>query len=180
MDPAPGLASLTRDPLLSQHNIVVETGKVNNINKNPVAEHAIQELGQECLHLSPEGTPLSKVTLVLATANMNARIRAGGRSTREIWTQRDQMSGEQLPIDDCQLILKQHFARTQNHAFSTKCKSHGKGPLNSPAIGVGDLVYLTMDRDKTKAQDKYMVMCINEGFCQVRKFSKSQFRSKLY
>ena len=73
---------------------------VKNPNKNPVAERAIEELGLELLNLSPEGGPVSDVTLALATANTNSRIRRDGLSVREVWTQRDQLTGEQLPIDE--------------------------------------------------------------------------------
>ena len=80
VDSAPGLVSLVNDPMLEKHGIPLEVGNV----KNPVAERAIQALGLECLHIYPEGGPLSKVTLVLATARMNSRIRQGGLSAREL------------------------------------------------------------------------------------------------
>ena len=80
IDPAPGLVKLTNDPLLAQHGITLEVGRTKNVNKNPVAENAIKEFGLECLHIAPEGGPLSKLTVALATANMNARIRKGGRN----------------------------------------------------------------------------------------------------
>ena len=83
--------------LHSQLGIHLELGNVKNVNKNPVAENAIRELGLECLNINPEGGPLSIATLAMATANLNARIRGGGLSAREVWTQRDQITGKQLP-----------------------------------------------------------------------------------
>ena len=180
VDPAPGLNALRNDKDLRKWNIMLEFGHVKNKNKNPVAEHAIQELGIECLRLSPEGGPLSHVTLALATANLNHRIRNKGLSAREIWTQRVQVTGEQLPIDDMQLIQKQHFDRVQNHAFNAKSKSCGKLPGKGLNVSVGDLVYLIGDKDKTKARERYLVTSIDDNMCQVRKFTKSQFRSKTY
>ena len=180
VDSAPGLVSLVNDPTLEKHGITLEVGSVKNINKNPVAEHAIKELGLECLHLYPDGGPLSKVTLALATANMNSRVRRSGLSARELWTQRDQLTCEQLPIQDRQVILQQNIARTFNHPFSAKSKAHGKPPCPTNDIKVGDLVFLHADRDKTRARDKYIVTSVSGIQCQIRKFTKTQFRSKTY
>ena len=178
VDPAPGFSALVSDSILREHGISLELGKVKNKNKNPVAERAIEELGLECLHLAPEGLPLSATTLALATANMNSRIRRFGLSSREIWTQRDQVTGEQLPIEDHQLILSQHHSRYQNHASSASSKSRCSPPVAD--LQVGDLVYLKVDHDKTKARDKYMVVKLSNNECQLRKFTLSQFRSKAY
>ena len=180
VDPAPGLVALKNDTMFKQYGITLEIGRAKNVNKNPVAEGAIMELGLECLHLSPDGGPLSKVSLALATANLNSRIRQGGLSAREIWTQRDQVTGQQLAVEDRQLILKQHLSRTYSHASSAKAQAHGKSMPDSPSLSVGDLIYLKGDRDKTKARDKYMITSISDDMCQVRKFSKSQFRAKPY
>ncbi|KAJ8414133.1 hypothetical protein AAFF_G00067310 [Aldrovandia affinis] len=43
-DPAPGFAALAGDEVLAKHRLVVEVGNAKNINKNPVAEKAVQEL----------------------------------------------------------------------------------------------------------------------------------------
>lgn len=180
VDPAPGFVALRADPLLQAQGIQLDIGRVKNPNKNPVAERAIEELGLECLNLSPDGGPLSHVTLALATANMNSRIRKGGLSAREVWTQRDQMSGQQLPIEDRQLLLLQQHARLQNHPASAKSKAHGRPPAPPPPLQVGVLVYLKGDRDKTKARDKYLISSLQGDMCQLRKFTKSQFRSKAY
>jgi hypothetical protein len=180
VDPAPGLVAVVDDPILKEQGIALEIGRVKNCNKNPVAERAIEELGLECLHMSPEGGPLTRMGLALATANMNSRIRKGGLSAREVWTQRDQVSGLQLPIADRQLILSQHHDRVQNHPASSRSKAHVKVPTSEPPLQVGDLVNLKGDRDKTKARDRYLVTSIDGGQCQIRKFTKSQFRSKSY
>ena len=85
---------------LTQKGITLVLGQVKNVNKNPVAEKAIHELVLECLKLCPEGGPMSNVTL----ARMNE---ANGLSAIEMWTQRDQLTGEQLAISDHDLILQQ-------------------------------------------------------------------------
>ena len=160
VDAAPGLTTFKSDKILRKQNIILEIGHSKNINKNHIAEHAIQELGTECLKISPEGGPLS------------ARL-----SARELWTQRP--TGEQLPINDWQIIQKQHFSREHNHGFSSKVKSKNKTrkPNN---INVGDLIYIASDKDKTKSRDKYLVVETDDCTCLVLKFTKSQFRSKTY
>lgn len=180
VDPAPGLVALVNDSTFRELGIKLEVGRPKNVNKNPVAERAIEELGLECLHLSPEGGPISELTLALATANMNARIRKGGLSAREVWTQRDQISGEQLPLVDKQLILHQQLSRAQNHHPSARTKAPGKSLAPTLNFQVGDLVFLKEDKDKTKARDKYLITTLSDDRCQVRKFTKSQFRSKVY
>ena len=181
VDPAPGLVALVDDQLLKSLGISMVVGRPKNPNKNPVAERAIEELGLEILRITPEGGPVTPVTLALATRHMNTRIRRHGLSAQEIWTQRDQITGQCLPIDDKQLILKQHFERSQNHGPSALSKSHGK-PLSchSSQISTGDLVYLKSDKEKTRSRDKYIVVNIDSVSCTVRKFTSSQLRSKTY
>ena len=77
VDPAPGFRSLQDDPFLKQFNISVEVSRVKNPNKNPVAEKAIAEFEDE----------LSELTLAVATARLNSRLRRKGLSSRELWTQ---------------------------------------------------------------------------------------------
>ena len=181
VDPAPGFCALATDPILLSHGITLEIGRVKNPNKNPVAERAIEERGLELLNLSPEGRPVSDVTLALAMANTNSRIRCDGLSAREVWTQRNQLTGEQLPIVDRQLILNQNYSRQQNHTPSAKSKARGRTNIPSAVVSVGDLVFLKGDRDKLKAREKYLVVGIREDLSsELRKFTTSQFRSKVY
>ena len=84
-NPASGFRSLVNDQLLQHHRIVLELGNPKNLNKNPVAENAVQELEIELLHEDPLGGAVSEVTLAVAIANLNSRIRSGGFSSREMW-----------------------------------------------------------------------------------------------
>ena len=43
-DPAPAFQALSDDKMLLSHRIRLEIGRVKNINKNPVAEKAFQEV----------------------------------------------------------------------------------------------------------------------------------------
>ena len=180
VDAAPGLQSLVSDPTLQRHGIQLIVGNPKNLNKNPVAEKAIRELGLELLNLSPNGGPISGVLLALATANLNSRIRDCGLSSREIWTQRDQITGDQLPLSDSQLADLKFFTRLRNHPASATSKAHGKRFSCQPLLNPGDIVYLYGDSDKTAARPRYMVISVTDQTCQVRKFTQSQFRSRLY
>ena len=181
VDPAPGFSALHNDKDLLSHGIKLELGHAKNPNKNPVAERAVEELGLELLNISPEGGPISRVTLALATANLNSRIRRDGLSACELWTQRDQLTGEQLPIVDRQVILNQHHSRLQNHPSSSVSKAGGKPRLPYPTVSVGTLVSLVCDKSKLAAREKYLIVGLTDSnTCQLRKFTSSQFRSKVY
>ena len=181
IDPAPGFVASINDPNLKRLNIILEKGREKNVNKNPIAEKAVGELGTEILRMSPDGGPLPRVTLALATASLNSRIRRDGLSAREIWTQRDQFTGAQLPFEDRDIVKRQFEARLGNHGPSAKAKAP-KAIHPAPNLGLcpGDLVLLRHEHDKTKARDKYMIASVNGTNCKLRKFTKDQFRSKLY
>ena len=123
LDPAPKFQSIWDDELLGRHGIQIELGSAKKPNKNPVAEKAVQELEAELLCLNPSGGPTNPVQLAVATALLNTWIRGGGLSTREMWTQRDQFTAQQLPMADQELIRNQHESRTSNHPYSQQSKA---------------------------------------------------------
>ena len=90
--------------IIQQHRIILELGCAKNINKNPVAEKAIQELEGELFRLDPLGGAVTPLTLAVATAALNSHIRSRGLSSREMWTQRDQFSNAQIPLGDDALV----------------------------------------------------------------------------
>ena len=102
------------DPILSQHRISLELGRAKNVNKNLVAEKAVQELEHQILRLDPLGGPVSHLSLAIATANLNAHIRSNGLSAREMLTQRDQFSNSQLLFQDQEQQIKPS-AGTKSH-----------------------------------------------------------------
>lgn len=89
IDPAPGFKALVNDELLTRHRIAIELGRPKNVNKNPVAERAIQELEVEILRFDPDNKVVSHLSLALITARLNTRIMNRGLSAREMWSQRD-------------------------------------------------------------------------------------------
>ena len=102
--PAPCFMALDNDPVLHDHRIVLEIGRVKNRNKNPVA---VQELELELLRQDPHGGPVPPVVLSVATATLNSQIRSRGFSACEMCTQRDQFSNIQIPLSDHAVISQQ-------------------------------------------------------------------------
>lgn len=179
-DPAPGFSSLRDDQQLATLGISIELGHPKNVNKNPVAEKAIRELEDELLRHAPRGEPLSPLTLSLATARLNSRLRSQGLSAREMWTQRDQFTHAQLPISDSDLIASQHRRRMANHPHSERAKAPSGLLPADEALEVGDLVYLRGDRTKSQARPRYLVGSVDGLWCNIRKFVGSQLRDSSY
>ena len=180
VDPAPGFMAIREDKLLEHFRIRLDIGRVKNPNKNPVAEKAISELEDELLKQDPRGGPFTDLGLATAVARLNSRIRHMGLSAREMYTQRDQFTHEQLPFADRDVISQKADSRDMNHVSSAMSKAQLKGPLPKAAISVGDLVYLYSDRDKTKARPRYIVVTTNDDWCHIKKFAGSQLRSSSY
>ena len=99
----------------------------------------------KCCSSTTLGGAVSEVTLAVATANLNSRIRSRGLSSREMWSQRDQFSNRQLPMSDEDLITTQHDQRLIIHPHSMKSKAPLALPRPTPDTEVGDLVYIHSD-----------------------------------
>ena len=76
------------------------------------------------------------------------------------------ITGKQLCLSDKILIDNQHKSRLKNHPHSTKAKARVQKYHHSADIAVGSLVYI--------------VTSINDEWCQIRKLSHNQFRTKVY
>ena len=180
VDPAPGFVSLKNVNALQHLGVSIEVGRVKNTNKNTVAEKSVLELEEELLRQYPGGGPVSELGLAIANARLNSRLRGQGLSSRELWTQHNQFTNEQIPMNDLHHILAKHQARQTNHQFSEKAKG-GLRP-STPAIPfrVGDLVYVKSDRDKSRARDRYVVVSIDGEWCFIKKLAGSQLRATSY
>ena len=84
VDPAPGFQTLANDKHLLQHQIILDIGRIKNINKNPVAEKAIQELIDELQHNDPGRSTVTRSQLAICVAQLNSCIRNQGVSAREL------------------------------------------------------------------------------------------------
>ena len=174
VDPAPGFNSLRNDSALAAHRLRIEVGEAKNKNKNPVAEKAVQEFEDELLRQDPERTSVTSSQLAVVIAALNARIRNQGLSSREIWTQRDQFSHEQLPMSDEAYIDQQFKNRQRSHNFQPKSFK------SDHEILVGDLVYLYSDKNKLNARPRYLVVDVQGYWCFLRKFVGRQLRQNAY
>ena len=179
-DPGSGFRSLVNDRTLDSMKVTIELGEAKNINKNPVAEKAIEELRSEIVRIQPLGGKVSQATLASAVSNLNSRIRGNKLSAFEIWTQREMTSGTQLKLDDDSLIKSKIETRISHHESSSKYKGRGKTSEKLPDVKVGDIVYLYIDRNKSKSRDKYLVVNINAEYAYVQKFVGKQLRAREY
>ena len=183
LDPSSANKSISKNfdkSRLAESNIHVEIGRVLNRNKNPVVDKAIKELHREIQILIPTGDPITESQLSQAIANLNSRYRRSGMSSHELWTQRDQTTGEQLPIEDRKLIISQHLARNKNHKYSQESKAYGKSYRPTPNLKVGSLVYIYTDRDKVKARQRYLFTAINGEWATLKRFTSKLLGSEEY
>jgi hypothetical protein len=179
-DPAPGFCSLVSDKLLERERFIIELGRTKNPNKNPVAEKAVQEIGEELLRYDPQGGSVSSLTLAIVTARLNARIRSSGMSAREMWTHRDQFTHEQIPVNDSELIRNKSKSRDSNHEYSERSKTPHCVSTNSASVAVGDIVYLKSERQKTHGRPRYLVTHADGEWVNIAKFAGTQLRSSTY
>ena len=140
----------------------------------------LHELEHELLHQQPTGGAVTQLVLSIATANLNTRIRNRGFSARELWTQRDQFTNEQLPLTDYDLIRQQHSLRNANHAPSQLSKSPSHTVSKALNIDVGDIVYLYCDRNKSRSRCRYLVVRVDGVWLNVSKFIGNQLRATSY
>ena len=69
--PPPGLVTLLHDATLKCLSIILEKRHEKNINKNPITEKVVEELGLELYNVKTDNGPVSRLTLALAAANVN-------------------------------------------------------------------------------------------------------------
>ena len=125
---------------------------------------------------------ITQVLLSIATANLNARVRNRGMSARELWTQRDQFTNEQLPLNDYRIIREQHELRNANHEQSRQSKSpRGRGSVHAQQhIDTGDIVYLYSDKSKLRSRCRYLVVSTEGDWLNISKFTGTQLRATSY
>ena len=102
--------------------------------------------------------------LSITIARLNSTIRNQGLS-RELWTQRDQFTLKQLPMDDRRIIQKQYENRLANHSHSKKSMG-GKARIDQIINVVGDLVYLYNDKSKTQTCNMIKYNLVMPRLCQ--------------
>ena len=116
-----------------------------------MVDKAIQELRDQIVKISPKGGPINPGTLTRAVTALNVTIRKSRCSAKELWLSRDQISGENLHLDDHKLSQEQFQARQNSHASSAAYSSRLGKPVSLSPINVRDTIFIKSDRSKSKA-----------------------------
>ena len=180
IDNAPGLRPLKEDAFLASQGIKLVFGRVKNINKNPVAERNNQELELELNRIDPSGSPITNSTLQQAVKSLNMKIRTRGLSSQEMLFCRDQVTGDQLSLNDHSLSLSQQAIREQNHPHSSKSKASGASKGTFTNLKIGDLVYIKSEGSKNKPRPLYIIMDIVDKMAILQKLLNSKFQTARY
>ena len=180
VDCAPGLQTLAAEArldgsILKKLGIIIDLGRVHNVNKNPVAENAIKEFHKERLRLNPAGGRINEIERSMITKNMNSRIRERGLTSKEMAFNRDQITNEIKLSDDKALAKQQFKTRTNRHPSNvTKAKTSFK---------VGDNVFLKSDKSKLRGREAYKITSLFQKNCEdwatIQK-CETKFMSKEY
>lgn len=180
VDAATGVQALVNDRILASYNLTLEIGRFKNINKNPVAERAIQELEKELKKRFPQGGQITSSDLAETLHVLNSRIRSNGISAREIVFQRDYVSGQKLNLCDKDLADTLYTSRLNNHDASARSKVPKPRSGSSVDFKPGDVIFVKSDGSKHATRQMYIVCSVDSQFLQVRKFINNQIRSLLY
>ena len=149
------------------------------ITRTQQQKKAVQELEYELFHTNPSGGDTNPVQLAVATALLNTWIRRSGLSSREMWTQRDQLT-TQLPMVDQELTHNQHESCTSNHQNSQRSKAPHARSLPDIPIEAGDIVYFVADKSKTQDRDHYLVIATYGSWFSISIFTGSQLCATVY
>ena len=180
VDNAPGFVGLQNDPILKQHGVSLDFGRVKNKNKTAVVDKAIQEFEQELLKAAPGIKQITPTDLLSILATLNQRIRFSGLSAREVLLQREQNTGQQLSFSDKSLTTQRHYNREQNHLPSAMAKAKGAKSASKSNVSIGELVYIKSEGDKFNPRPMYIVSGLQNDHASLQKFVGSQLSSRQY
>ena len=181
-DGATALVSLAReaeqeDSLLKQFNIKLEVGRLNNVNKNAVAENAVKECEKEILKYKRHEKSLTEEDLVVIAKTMNERIRNRGMAAKEIFTRRDLVTNNPKNVKDSDLSKEQFNNRLSHNTDNLRRK--GDRITSETIFHQGDVVYIKSQLSKHQARERYLVTRFEEGMIVVQKL-QSKFGNKEY
>ena len=97
-----------------------------------------------------------------------------------MWSQRNQYTNSQISVSHTHLSESQHLCHQENHKSSEFSKAPHSLPRPHYNIKPGDLVYLYVDHNKIRGRDRYMVVLVDNDWCNLRKFVGSQFQAPSY
>ena len=180
VDSAPGFIALKDDQTLKLKGIELEYGRVKNLNKNLVADKAIQELELEMLKIDHSGSAIIPTQLQEAVNVLNTWIRNRSLLAQEIIFQRDRNTVEQLKFKDSILRDQQQHIHSKNHSHSSKSKAHNATTVDSSKLMTGDLVLIKSEGNKFKSRNSYIVLEIRDYMATMQKITNGKFMSQCY
>lgn len=113
----------------------------------------------------------------LAIQALNSRIRNHGLSVKEILLQCDQITNEQVSINNANLSEEQDNTRIKNYIPKAASKAP-RGKVASPTnLKIGDLAFIKDERSKNKARHRYIIKSTDAKYAKLQKLS-SKFISR--
>ena len=164
VDTAPGISAIINhsSEAFKEADIHLQPGDEKNKNSCAKVDKTMAELRA----ISPEGSPLSELSLQRATETLNMKIRNMNLSAREIMFSRLQNSNENIKLDEKVLSDTQFESRKNANiaAAKSKLKNEKKVKRIEDTIDLHSLVFIKHDvaKDKSKLRDLYMVTKIEE------------------
>ena len=165
--------------IFRQYKIILEVGRLNNPNKNPLAENAIKEAEKEILNMKPNHQTLSDEDLVVVARVMNERIRNRGVAAREILTRRDLITNKPKNIIDSKLSAQQFEQRLKKNQENFERKPKQAQKEDDIIYHKGDVVYVKAQKSKNAAREQFIITGFPEDMIMVQKLH-SKLGSKTY
>ena len=109
------IESEDRNSLLYKFKISIEVGRLNNPNKNAVAENCVKEVEKEILRYNPELKVISENDLIQIQKIINTRTRSRGLSAQEMMLKRNMTQNEDIGVVDKDLSKKQYDSRKERN-----------------------------------------------------------------
>ena len=159
VDQAPGFKALFKKKVdLKEAGIDLDLGEVKNKNATAVVDKKMQELELEIKKCSPGHNQLNIKVLAKATAVVNEKVRNQGLSAKEIIFSRDQLSNENLYLEDSRIVETIMENRDLNNKYSSKSKAKVQKEASHAQAREGHLVFLKHDGEKLRRRDLYLVI----------------------
>ena len=138
-----------------------------NKNSNCRVDKKIQELESDIRRIVPHESKLTPGQLSKALNVLNNRIRGQNLSSAEIQFSRDSVKGENLDLNDMNLIAQKSKVKETNNPLSSKSKTPSAKPPTPTDASPGDVVYVKHQLSKNSVRDPYIVTSSNTNNTKV-------------
>ena len=158
VDQAPGFRKLIKDKIsIADLGLELTPGDAKNKNALAIVDKKISELEKEIKKIAPSQNIITVKILALATNTVNEKIRNQGMSAKEILFSRDQITSENLHLQDADIADITMRKRKENIKYSSKSKSSTGKLATSSNAKKGQVVFLKHDGSKFQRRDLYLV-----------------------